>query len=434
MGRATPPGWWGRPRRCERQGRIGVRKESAAEQAMGGGARRRRGCRRARRPSCCSPCPPAAPTAATRCARSSTTPRNVIPGEEVKIDGVKVGTVGSVTADAAGEGRGRPEHRKPRLPGLSLGRQLHDPPAGADRREVRRLPADPAARGRHAAAAAAARRSRAAGRRRASTCCRSATRSSPVDVDLLGDISRLPERQRLTIIINEFGAGLAGRGSDLNDVIRRANPALQELDKVLAILAEREPGARRNWRSTPTRRSRPLARVREQVAELHRPEQHGRAGERSAPRRARSRTSQTFPPFLRQLGAGDGTARRFAEQTTPAFTDLGIAAPGHQQGVHATAGLLQQLERLLHRASARTARPRGRRSSRRKPLLEELEIARRRRRSRSPATSRPLLDEPEGTGGLERMLDFIFLGAGAANGYDALGHFLRTEGVGNARA
>ena len=27
-------------------------------------------------------------------------------------------------------------------------------------------------------------------------------------------------------------------------------------------------------------------------------------------------------------------------------------------------------------------------------------------------------------------MDFIFLGAGAANGYDSLGHFLRTEGVG----
>ena len=33
------------------------------------------------------------------------------------------------------------------------------------------------------------------------------------------------------------------------------------------------------------------------------------------------------------------------------------------------------------------------------------------------------------TGGLERILDFIFLGASTANGYDALGHFLRAEGV-----
>src|SRR5207237_4751925 len=36
---------------------------------------------------------------------------------------------------------------------------------------------------------------------------------SPVDPDLLNDINRLPERQRLTIILNELGAGLAGRGS-----------------------------------------------------------------------------------------------------------------------------------------------------------------------------------------------------------------------------
>jgi len=38
---------------------------------------------------------------------------------------------------------------------------------------------------------------------------------SPVDADLLNDINRLPERQRLTLILNELGAGLAGRGSDL---------------------------------------------------------------------------------------------------------------------------------------------------------------------------------------------------------------------------
>ncbi len=41
-----------------------------------------------------------------------------------------------------------------------------------------------------------------------------------------------------------------------------------------------------------------------------------------------------------------------------------------------------------------------------------------------------LLTSLRDTGGLERIMDFIFLGAGAANGYDQLGHFLRTEGVG----
>src|SRR3954454_6419041 len=61
--------------------------------------------------------------------------------------------------------------------------------------------------------------------------------SSPVDIDLIGNINRLPYRQRLAIIINEFGTALAGRGDDLNRAIHRANPALRETDKVLAILA-----------------------------------------------------------------------------------------------------------------------------------------------------------------------------------------------------
>src|SRR5262249_32627603 len=33
------------------------------------------------------------------------------------------------------------------------------------------------------------------------------------------------------------------------------------------------------------------------------------------------------------------------------------------------------------------------------------------------------------SGGLERLLDFIFLGASTTNGYDALGHFLRAEAL-----
>jgi ABC-type transporter Mla subunit MlaD len=36
--------------------------------------------------------------------------------------------------------------------------------------------------------------------------------SSPVDLDLLNDIMRLPYRERFAILISEFGTGLAGRG------------------------------------------------------------------------------------------------------------------------------------------------------------------------------------------------------------------------------
>ena len=47
----------------------------------------------------------------------------------------------------------------------------------------------------------------------------------------------MPERQRFAIILNELGVGLAGNGEQLNVVIRRADPALYQLDRVLAILA-----------------------------------------------------------------------------------------------------------------------------------------------------------------------------------------------------
>ncbi len=76
-----------------------------------------------------------------------------------------------------------------------------------------------------------------------------------VDLDLINSIYQLPERQRLTIILNEFGTGLAGRGGDLNEVIRRANPALMETDKSW-------PSSRSRTRSWPTWPRSPTPRWR----------------------------------------------------------------------------------------------------------------------------------------------------------------------------
>ena len=162
---------------------------------------------------------------------------NIIPGENVDIAAVKVGTVKSVEPTPHGQGRRRAQHRQPRLPGLPQRRHLHDPPAGPDRREVRRLPADRTARPEGTPLAPPLKKI-PSGHEGAGQYHLPVTNThSPVGHDLLNDIQHLPERQRFTIIINELGAGLLDRGSDLSAVIRRANPALQELDKVLSILA-----------------------------------------------------------------------------------------------------------------------------------------------------------------------------------------------------
>ena len=48
---------------------------------------------------------------------------------------------------------------------------------------------------------------------------------------------RLPYRERLTLIVNELGAGVAGNGQNLSAALHRAVPALAETDNLLTLLA-----------------------------------------------------------------------------------------------------------------------------------------------------------------------------------------------------
>src|SRR4029077_7580062 len=58
-----------------------------------------------------------------------------------------------------------------------------------------------------------------------------------VDPDLINDIHTLPYAQRFRLIFHELGAALAGRGSDIEAAVKRANPDLRDADRVLGILA-----------------------------------------------------------------------------------------------------------------------------------------------------------------------------------------------------
>src|SRR3712207_5703550 len=60
--------------------------------------------------------------------------------------------------------------------------------------------------------------------------------SSTIPPDLIQNVMRRPYRERFRLIISELGAGLAGRPRELNEVIRRAHPALRETTQTLAIL------------------------------------------------------------------------------------------------------------------------------------------------------------------------------------------------------
>jgi virulence factor Mce-like protein len=59
---------------------------------------------------------------------------------------------------------------------------------------------------------------------------------SPVDLDLVVAMLGQPTNVRTQLLLNEFGAGFATRGKDLDAIIRRSNPFLQYTRKTLTIL------------------------------------------------------------------------------------------------------------------------------------------------------------------------------------------------------
>lgn len=63
-----------------------------------------------------------------------------------------------------------------------------------------------------------------------------ANTSVPVNLNGLFQVWTAPTAQRLTILVNELGIGLAARGDDVNAILRRTNPALTQARRVIGIL------------------------------------------------------------------------------------------------------------------------------------------------------------------------------------------------------
>jgi ABC-type transporter Mla subunit MlaD len=251
--------------------------------------------------------------------------------------------------------------------------------------------------------------------------------SSPVDLDLVGDIMRLPYRQRFAILLNEFGTGLAGRGEELNEVIHRANPALRETDEVLKILADQNRMLGRLARDSD-RALGPLARERESLADFI--VQANATGEASAERREDIRRGiNLLPGFLRELRPLMADLEGFADQGTPLLDDLGAAAPDLGRLIEG-AGTFSDASRESF-PSLGDALERGRPALiSARPLIRDLGAFGREARPVAVNLDE-LLRSLERTDALERLNDIGYYLALATNGFDGLGHYLRTGLVTN---
>ena len=250
---------------------------------------------------------------------------------------------------------------------------------------------------------------------------------SPVDLDVVYDTMRLPERERLAIVLSELGAGLAGRGEDLNATIHRANPALRETDELLAVLARQSRVlAGVAERSDPILAG--LARQRRRVSGFVR--NAGRTAEATAERRqALYESVGRLPAFLREVRSLMTELGDLAGEAAPGVRDLRAAAPdvsrtvaGLQPFARAATPAVKDLGEL-----AATGRP---------ALIRTLPLARDLRafgRDASPVSRNldRLTASLDRTGAVRRILDYLFFQTTAINGYDDLGHYLRVALVVN---
>jgi ABC-type transporter Mla subunit MlaD len=249
--------------------------------------------------------------------------------------------------------------------------------------------------------------------------------SSPVETDIVQDIYRQPTRQQFAIILNELGTGLAARGSDLNAVIHRANPALGYTDQVLRILARQNHQLAQLARDSDAVLT-PLAQVRQQIADFV---VQGNTTSVASAARANdiARSFQLLPSFLRQLRPLMADLGTLADQATPDFTVLSQSAPALAAQYQSLAPFARVARSALVALGASAVKQQP-------ALISTIPLAKRLRNlGNAGVPSFNLLDRLtasfDRSGGIEQLMGVLFYGATAANGFDSIGHYVRTEAL-----
>jgi phospholipid/cholesterol/gamma-HCH transport system substrate-binding protein len=247
--------------------------------------------------------------------------------------------------------------------------------------------------------------------------------SSPVGIDLLGDGLRLTQRQRLSLIINELGTGLAGNGQELHAVIRRADPALAQLDRVLKILAGENKQLASLAKNSDTALA-PLARDKQQlVGFITKAKETAQA---TAERRTElEQNFERLPTFLTELRLTAPKLITFADQATPVLADL----HAHAQPINrllTDLGPFSKASLPAFQSLGAAGKIGGPALARTRPLartLNSLGLA----LAPVAKTTNALLQNVKSTGGIELLMNYLFYQAAAVNGYDSVSHYLRAD-------
>jgi phospholipid/cholesterol/gamma-HCH transport system substrate-binding protein len=246
--------------------------------------------------------------------------------------------------------------------------------------------------------------------------------SASVDPDLINDIHSLPYAQRFRLIFNELGATLAGRGTDIEEAVKRANPDLRDADRVLEILAQQRDELAQ-LAADSERVTRPLADQRRHVAGFL--SNAGAAGEATAERGAELEASLSkFPQFLREFRHTMRGLQGFSDAATPVLTNLDRATPALTEATRNlgpfTAASTVALKSLGNAGEA--SGPTFRAAD---PVVKK---ARNLARSGASPTTQlaKFLVSTQKTKGFDALVDLIYNGTGATNEFDKYGHLIRS--------
>jgi phospholipid/cholesterol/gamma-HCH transport system substrate-binding protein len=246
--------------------------------------------------------------------------------------------------------------------------------------------------------------------------------STSVDPDLINDINKLPYAQRFRLIFNELGAGLAGRGQDIEAAVKRANPALREVDRLIGIL-DRQRDQLTQLAVDSEQILEPLSRERAQVAGFF--TNAGASAEASAERGADLEASlRKFPAFLRKFRTTMHSLQGFSEAATPVFDELGKAAPSFTAATRALAPFSTASTKSLKAlgAAGELAGPGLREAD--PVVIKARDLA---QSGASPTTKlAAFLGSLRESKGWKFLLKLIYNGAATTNGFDKYGHFVRS--------
>ncbi len=245
--------------------------------------------------------------------------------------------------------------------------------------------------------------------------------STSVDPDLVNNINQLTYVQRFRLILNELGASFAGRGEDVEEIVKRANPVLRDADRVFGILnAQRDRLAQLAADSEQI--LGPLSRERRSVAGFF--ANSGAAAQASSEKGPALEASlQKLPGFLRELRRTMASFEYFSKAGTPVSESLAKAAPALTKATRAltpfSAASTVSLKSLG--ASGEVAGPKIRAAD---PVIKKTrDLA---RSGAVPVSELAgFLVSARKTGGFDGIADLIYNSTAASNEFDQYGHFAR---------